>query len=115
MHEYSIVRSLIERVEAEAQSHGATSVHRIRVRIGELAGVDPTLLEAAYAVFRDRTICRAANLEVQSEEAEWVCPVCKRPIVRGGILRCSDCGGAARLIRGDAITIDQIEMEVHDV
>jgi hydrogenase nickel insertion protein HypA len=71
MHEYSIVRSLIERVEAEAQSRGATSVHRIRIRIGKLAGVEPTLLATAYEVFRDHTICRAAQLEVQSEEAEW--------------------------------------------
>lgn len=115
MHEYSIVRSLIERVEVEAQERGATSVHRIRVRIGELAGVEPTLLESAYELFRDHTICREARLEVESEAAEWACPDCTRPIDRGAILRCRDCGAAARLIRGDAIMLDQIEMEVRDV
>jgi hydrogenase nickel incorporation protein HypA/HybF len=115
MHEYSIVRSLIERVEQEAESRGATAVHRIRVRIGELAGVEPSLLESAYEIFRDRTICRDARLEVQSEDAAWVCPDCERPIARGAILRCGRCDTPAKLIRGDAIMLEQIEMEVRDV
>ena len=115
MHEYSIVRSLIERVEREARSRGATAVHRIRVRIGELAGVEPALLESAYELFRDHTICREARLEVQSESAEWACPDCQQPIARGAILRCGECGTPARLMRGDAIMLERIEMEVRDV
>lgn len=115
MHEYSIVRSLIERVEMEARSRGATTVHRIRVRIGELAGVEATLLESAYEVFRDHTICRDAELVVRGEDAEWACPDCAQPIARGAVLRCGDCGTPAKLLRGDAIMLDQIEMEVRDV
>ena len=40
MHEYSIVAALLERVNAEARAKEASRVHRLTVRIGELAGVD---------------------------------------------------------------------------
>ena len=38
MHEYSIVQALIDRVQKEADAHGAEAVHGIRVRIGEISG-----------------------------------------------------------------------------
>ena len=43
MHEYSIVQALLDRVAAEARSHGAVAVHRIRVQIGEASGVESDL------------------------------------------------------------------------
>ena len=49
MHEYSIVASLIDRVQQEANAHGGTRVHRLHVQIGELAGVEIDLLKTAFA------------------------------------------------------------------
>lgn len=115
MHEYSIVRSLIDRVEAEAQSRGATAVHCVRVRIGELAGVEPVLLKSAYELFRDHTICQSADLEIRPEAAAWECTECGVAIQQGTRLRCARCDAPARLVGGDAIMLDQIEMEVRDV
>ena len=112
MHEYSIVGELISRVEAEARAHGAASVHRIQVRIGELAGVEIELLESAYAVFREKTICSNARLEIDPIPARWACPQCRRSISRGEVLRCTHCQVPARLESGDEIILDRIEMEV---
>jgi hydrogenase nickel incorporation protein HypA/HybF len=112
VHEYSIVGELISRVETEARAHGATSVQRLQVRIGELAGVETELLASAYAVFREKTICRDAELEIHSVPAHWVCPQCQRSISRGEVLRCSACQLPARLESGDEIILDRIEMEV---
>ena len=58
MHEYSIVASLIERVDACRPQ--AAHVKRLHVRIGELSGVDIPLLVTAYETFRDCTSCRDA-------------------------------------------------------
>lgn len=112
MHEYSIVQSLIDRVEAEAQARQAIGVQHLRVRIGELAGVDPELLASAYAIFREHTICSAADLEIRTVEARWVCPDCDQPLEKGAILRCPVCEVPARLAAGDEIMLDQIELEV---
>lgn len=112
MHEYSLIQALVERVEQEARTRGAASVHRLSVRIGEVAGVDVGLFTTAYDTFRERTICAEAELDVQVVPAEWACRDCGAPIERGQPLRCAACGAPARLVSGDEIMLDRIELEV---
>ena len=115
MHEASIVASLMERVQAEAAAHGAVAVHRLRLRLGEMSGVEAALLAAAYEIFRERSICAGAELEIVPVAARWGCPSCGTALAPGGALRCGECGGPARLEAGDEIVLDRIEMEVPDV
>jgi hydrogenase nickel incorporation protein HypA/HybF len=115
VHEYSIVQALIQRVEAEVRAQGAVAVHRLTVRIGDLAGVERDLLKTAFDTFRERTVCAGAELDITPVAAEWVCPRCRRPIAAGQILRCVECGLPARLEAGDEIVLERIEMEVADV
>ena len=112
MHEYSIVQALIERVNAEACARGATSVHRLTVRIGELSGVEVELLSTAYDTFRQRTVCEGAELDLEIVPACWACPDCGGTIARGAVLTCPSCAMPARLVQGDEIVLDRIEMEV---
>ena len=115
MHEYSIVQSLLDRVESEAAAHGATVVHRLRVKIGELSGVEIPLLRSAYETFTDRSICADAELEIVPVAVRWGCPACDVEVTAGSALRCGGCGGPARLVAGDEIVLERIEMEVPDV
>lgn len=112
MHEYSIVLALLDRVEKEAKTHGASTVSRIHVRIGELSGVERDLLESAYELARQRTICDGAVLEVVPVSPRWVCTVCETAIGNGGIPRCTACDAPAHLVEGDEILLERIEMEV---
>jgi len=112
MHEYSIVQALLTKVEAECVSRGASAVHRLSVRIGELSGVEPDLLATAWETFREASICRGAPLEIRRVPATWSCPLCRTPIPRGTKLQCSVCDVPAKLTEGDEIILDQIEMEV---
>jgi len=112
MHEYSILRALLDRVEAEAHARSASSVRRIRVSIGEFAGVEPELLRSAYTLLRERTICQDAELEIRAVKARWECPLCTRRIAPGEVLQCPECRTPARLASGDEIMLDQIAMEV---
>lgn len=112
MHEYSIVQALVERVSAEARARGATAVHRLSVRIGELSGVEVGLLTTAYQTFRERTICQGAELDVHTIAARWECPACGRAIGLGDLLSCPACSVPASLAEGDEIMLDRIEMEV---
>ena len=115
MHEYSLVQSLLDRVEREAAAHGATVVHRLRLQIGEMSGVETDLLRSAYDTFTDRSICADAALEIVPVAVRWGCPACEVEVPVGGALRCSACGGPARLTAGDEIVLERIEMEVPDV
>ena len=115
MHEYSIVASLIDRVQQEAAAYEGARVHRLHVKIGELSGVELDLLKTAFDTFRERTVCDQAELAVDTVAATWACPSCDRVVARGAILRCDTCGRPARLIHGDEIILERIELEAPDV
>jgi hydrogenase nickel incorporation protein HypA/HybF len=104
MHEYSLMLALMERVEQEAASRRAVAVHRVRIRIGELSGVEPDL--------RERTICAHAAIEITRVPAQWECSRCQAPLTAGALLQCAACGAPARLTRGDEILLEQVELEV---
>ncbi len=108
MHEYSLIQALVDRVEHETRGRG--KVHRVRVKLGELSGVDPQLLATAYETFKPATVCADAALELTQVCAQWSCRICGRTIARGDRLQC--CGFPARLMQGDDLVLDQIELEV---
>lgn len=115
MHEVSLVRSLLERVTAQARSAGASAVHRVVVRIGPLAGVEPELFATAFAHCRVMTpLCAAAELVITGEAVRWRCPACDREVGPGRVLACPDCGWPARLVEGDGLVLERLELEVPD-
>jgi hydrogenase nickel incorporation protein HypA/HybF len=115
MHEYSIVSSLVDRVQREVEAHPGAVVRRLHVRIGELAGVEIELLRTAYETFRARTVCDTAELAIARVAAQWRCPRCAHAFEPGAVLRCRACDRPATLVAGDDIILDQIELEVPDV
>ncbi len=112
MHEYGIVQSLLQSVEEESRRRGATVVHRIRLRLGELSGVETDLLREAYNVFRGRSICANAELDIVSSSASWECGGCGGKVAAGSRLWCTACNEPIRLMAGDEIVLERIEMEV---
>src|SRR5512135_2098972 len=110
MHEYSIVASLVDRVQRELDAHPGAVARKLHLRIGELSGVEVELLRTAYDTFRARTACDQAELAVDLVPADWRCTTCGRAIPAGEILRC--CNRPAKLAAGDDIILERIEMEV---
>src|SRR5512136_2174522 len=114
MHEYSLVSAMVDRVLREARERKAVAVHKLAVRIGALSGVEPELFASAFTLVRQGLLAEA-ELEIRRSEASWVCPSCESTIPSGGVLRCSACAVPAKLVSGDEILLEQIEMEVPDV
>lgn len=112
MHEWSIVEALLTRVEDEVRSRGATRVHRLRVRLGALSGVEPALLASAYDVFRTGTSCADAPLDLVTGCAPWRCARCDVDVPPGAALACPRCGERSALGAADEIVLERIEMEV---
>ena len=113
MHEYSLVQSLVSRVEELARARKASAVHGLRVSVGELAGVDPELFRTAYHTFRAGTLCENAALDIVRAPARWSCPRCGVELQKGAVLRCVACNLPARLSEAsEALLLESIEMEV---
>jgi hydrogenase nickel incorporation protein HypA/HybF len=112
VHEFSIVQALMDRVEHEARAHNATRVQRVCVKIGDLSGVELDLLTTAYLTSRGQTLCAHAPLEVAAIRPDWRCRLCGAPVPHGGLPRCRSCGGPAKLVAGDEILLERIELEV---
>jgi len=118
VHEYSIVQSLLDRVDQVAGNYQVPGkpparVERLRLKIGELSGVEVPLLRSAFDLCRPQCpVCATAELEVETVAAQWRCPGCGTPFHRGQALRCTPCGRPARLDAGDEIILERIEMEV---
>jgi len=73
------------------------------------------LLKTAFDTFRERTICEGAELTINTVAPTWACPSCKRNVERGSVLRCEACDRPARMIQGDEIILERIEMEAPNV
>jgi hydrogenase nickel incorporation protein HypA/HybF len=65
MHEYSLVQAMFDQIGEVVRAQGAVSVRRVRVQIGQFAGVEPELFRTAYDVFRTRTFCADAPLDIE--------------------------------------------------
>ena len=105
-------RAMVDRVEREARA-AQRRRHRSRlaVRIGAMSGVEPELFASAFTLCREGILAEA-ELEIRRAEAAWGCPACAAAIPAGAVLRCAACGAPAKLLSGDEILLEQIEMEV---
>lgn len=112
MHEYSIVQAMFDQIEATARQHHAQAVKQVRVRIGQSAGVEVALLKTAYETYRVGTLCADAPMEVEEVPVRWGCPRGHGELTPGAGLRCPDCDSPARLISGDEIILERLELEV---
>jgi hydrogenase nickel incorporation protein HypA/HybF len=115
MHEYSIVQSLLGQVQHSISRYDVASVRSVRVRIGSLSGVDPELLRTAYDLCVPGTLCAGAKLEIEYVPVLWRCPRCDQNGREGQPLTCTACGVPMRLVAGDEIVLEKIDLEVNDV
>jgi len=112
MHEVSIAASLLDLVHEHVRPCAARRVLRIHVRIGEQAGVEPELLHSAWELVRAGGPAADAVLELHAVPVRWQCRACEKTLVATPTLTCVDCGGNARLVAGDELFLDRIELEV---
>lgn len=112
MHELSIASSLLDLVDEHARREHAARVLRVRIQVGEVAGVELDLLRRAFELAREGTPCREAELEIELMPARWECRKCGGAIVPEEGLSCASCGAPAVLTGGAELVLERIEMEV---
>jgi hydrogenase nickel incorporation protein HypA/HybF len=101
MHEAGLMRDAVDLAVAEAARAGACRVHRIVLRVGALAGVEPAALDFAFDVAAAGTIAEAARLDVERTPTVCLCPDCDHEFEpEGAVFECPRCGAFSSDVRG---------------
>ena len=111
MHELSIMRSVVDVCEREAQKHGFERVERISLAVGAVSGIVPEYMFEFFPLASAGTVAEGAKLATRVIPAEIECPECGYSGEAAGA-DCPCCGGTGfRLVHGREFYIDSIEVE----
>ena len=106
------MRDAIDLAIAEAARAGAGCVHRVVLRVGALAGVEPEALDFAFEVAAAGTIAAGASLEIEQTPAVCFCPGCGREFEPVGVIfNCPRCGSVSSEVRGGG-ELELVSLEV---
>jgi len=113
MHELSIAASILDIAEARAREHNAGSIQVIRVRLGEFTNIAREALEFAFEIARQGTLAQNARLEIEIVAMLVECIVCQgvNHPERTLCLICAHCGFPLRVVSGEELQVDYIELE----
>lgn len=113
MHEISIAISIVEIAEASARKQGARSIQLVKLCLGEFTTIVQEALEFAFEIARQDTLAAHATLVVEIVPMVVQCLTCgviPNP-VRDIILSCPQCGLPLKIIAGEDIQLEYIEVE----
>jgi hydrogenase nickel incorporation protein HypA/HybF len=113
MHEMSLCESVLQIMEAQARSQGFSRVHRVRLEIGALAGVELEAMRFGFEVVTRGTLADGAVLEIIELPGRAWCLECSRQVaVDRRYDPCPGCGGySLRVTGGDELRIKDLEVD----
>jgi hydrogenase nickel incorporation protein HypA/HybF len=76
MHEISLIQSMLDLAFSQAKIEGASQIHQLNLRVGEISGVVPEALQFAFRSCTEGTIAANAKLEIEWVKAVCYCPEC---------------------------------------
>ena len=116
MHELSLCMNVIDQITTLASEHQAQAVTSVTIRIGVLSGVEPKLLEQAFAIAQSGTVAENARFLTEPIAARVHCTACGADTeAEPTDLRCRDCGSSeTRLLSGDELMLASVELVVAD-
>ena len=113
MHEYSLVRSLLEQVDALRRERDAESVVEVRISIGQFSGVEPDLFHLAFDALVEGSPMQGAQLQLEQVELAANCDTCGRDfIVEHFHFECPACrSSSVTVVRGEDLILESVTME----
>jgi hydrogenase nickel incorporation protein HypA/HybF len=112
MHELGIAQSIYDIVQQSVPEELAPDVRKVRIRVGQFAGVVPDSLEFCFSVIVGETKMKQAILCIEQPPLMSECRECKHRFqIEEYNFRCPSCGSAnLELISGKELEIVDIEV-----
>ena len=114
MHEFGLMSSILDTVNASAAEAGANRVTEIRLTIGEMTQVVEEAMVFALEALGEGTLCEGAKLTIDFIKPRSRCPECGTVFEHGFYNRaCPECGNPLTdIIAGKEMYIDSIEVDI---
>jgi len=112
MHELSIIEDALTIAFRETDRAGATRIHRVEMRIGEMSGVVPDALRFAFDVATKDTIAEGADLELEIVPVQCRCERCGNLFHPDGLIyACPACQAlTCEVLQGREIELTRLEV-----
>jgi len=113
MHEVSVMRNLLNIVEAAAERERAERIDVIHLRIGEMAGINFESLKFAFEILSKGTRAEGGKLEYDKVGLLGRCSGCSCEFSPDDLVfRCPECGsGRVDIIAGREMEVDYILLD----
>lgn len=113
MHESSLVTSLLQQVDDLVVANGGGRVVELRIEVGPLSGIEPSLLTEAFHRLRPRTSSADASLIVEFVKLTYRCRSCGREQATAELRFICDCcdGDDVDVVAGDGVVLQSISLE----
>ena len=117
MHERSLVQSIIEQVGNEMRSRRLGRLHEIQLQIGEFSGVEPRLVESAFAEMSPEVWDMPVRLVIEVIPLTATCQTCKQTFqINNFRFVCPTCGtGHVTVIGGEEMRLVNLLAERRSV
>lgn len=113
MHELAVAQNIVSAVESALEQHGGGRVLRVRLKVGEISGVEVDSLRFCYEATVQDSPLKDSFLDIELAPMQFTCANCGskfRP--EGFSRRCPDCGGErTRMLSGTELEIVDFEVE----
>jgi hydrogenase nickel incorporation protein HypA/HybF len=119
VHESLLAEEILAVALVEAGKRGATSVTRLRLRLGVLEGLSPEGLRVAFEERARGTIAEAASLAIERVPGLAVCTECGERVAleapesshgAPAVGPCPACGGRVRITEGTGWTLESVRV-----
>ncbi|MEA3227819.1 MAG: hydrogenase maturation nickel metallochaperone HypA [Campylobacterota bacterium] len=113
MHEYSIVQSLIQSCEEHVKENDASKVTKLFAKIGVMSGVEPYLLEEAFELFKEGSVCDGCEFNMHIQKVKIECRECNTTSeLEKNEYTCPKCQGIdIKIIDGEDMFLMSLELE----
>lgn len=113
MHELSVTESILKIAEEEAEKNKASKIINIKIKVGELSGVMPQLIQEYFNLVATGTKAEGAELIIDRIQATLKCKDCNNVSrIDRMKMKCPVCSSInTEVLTGKEFYIDSMEVE----